>query len=142
LRKTTSLVHFLHVIQLLERIKPHNIDSEFLFPSKMKRGQPRNTQTANMALKRMGYEGRLVAHGLHALASTALNEHEFNPNVIEAALAHTDKNEIRATYNRAQYLKKRRVMMCWWPVEIEEVTQSRREASSKVSNIKGNQHGL
>ncbi|CCK75266.1 Site-specific recombinase, phage integrase family protein [Oleispira antarctica RB-8] len=106
-------------LELLEIIRPHSIDSEYLFPSDMKKGQHRNTQTANMALKRMGYGGRLVAHGLRALASTTLNEHEFNPDVIEAALAHTDKNEIRAAYNRAQYLEKRRVMMCWWSDEIE-----------------------
>jgi integrase len=85
----------------------------------MKRNQHRNTQTANMALKRMGFGGRLVAHGLRALASTTLNEQNFNPDVIEAALAHTDKNEIRAAYNRAQYLEKRKVMMCWWSDEIE-----------------------
>lgn len=106
-------------LELLEIIRPHSGESEFLFPSDMKKGQHRNTQTANMALKRMGYGGRLVAHGLRALASTTLNEHEFNPDVIEAALAHTDKNEIRAAYNRAQYLEKRRVMMCWWSDEVE-----------------------
>jgi integrase len=106
-------------LELLEIIRPHSGESEFLFPSDMKKGQHRNTQTANMALKRMGYGGRLVAHGLRALASTTLNEHEFNPDVIEAALAHTDKNEIRAAYNRAQYLEKRKVMMCWWSNEIE-----------------------
>lgn len=106
-------------LELLEIIRPHSGESEYLFPSDMKKGQHRNTQTANMALKRMGYGGRLVAHGLRALASTTLNEHEFNPDVIEAALAHTDKNEIRAAYNRAQYLEKRRVMMCWWSDEIE-----------------------
>jgi integrase len=106
------------ILELLEIIRPHSGESEFLFPSDMKKGQHRNTQTANMALKRMGYGGRLVAHGLRALASTTLNEHEFNPDVIEAALAHTDKNEIRAAYNRAQYLEKRRVMMCWWSDEI------------------------
>lgn len=105
-------------IELLEIIKPHSGESEYLFPSEMKRGQPRNTQTANMALKRMGFGGRLVAHGLRALASTTLNEQGFNPDVIEAALAHTDKNEVRAAYNRAQYLEKRKVMMCWWSDEI------------------------
>jgi integrase len=50
-------------IDLLERIKPFCGDSEFLFPSERKKGQHRNTQTANMALKRMGFGGRLVAHG-------------------------------------------------------------------------------
>jgi len=45
-----------------------------------------------MALKRMGFAGELVSHGLRALASTTLNEQGFDPDVIEAALAHIDKN--------------------------------------------------
>jgi integrase len=46
----------------------------------------------------------LVSHGLRALASTTLNEQGFDPDVIEAALAHVDQNAIRAAYNRAEYL--------------------------------------
>ena len=72
-----------------------------------------------MALKRMGYKGQLVAHGLRSLASTVLNEHEFSHDVIEAALAHVDKNSIRAIYNRAEYLEQRRAMMQWWNNYIE-----------------------
>ena len=47
-----------------------------------------------MALKRMGFEGELVAHGLCSIASTTLNP----------ALAHVDKNKVRRAYNRADYL--------------------------------------
>lgn len=46
-----------------------------------------NSQTANAALKRMGYGGKLVAHGLRSIASTAMNEAGLNSDVIEAALA-------------------------------------------------------
>ena len=66
-----------------------------------------------MALKRMGYGGVLVAHGLRALASTTLNEQGFDPDVIKAALAHVDKNDVRRAYNRAEYLERRRAMMDW-----------------------------
>jgi integrase len=107
------------VLLLLERIRPHSEGSDYLFPSSRKRGQHRNVQTANMALKRMGFGGRLVAHGLRALASTTLNEHGFDADVIEAALAHVDRNEVRAAYNRAQYLERRKVMMGWWSDRIE-----------------------
>jgi len=75
-----------------------------------------------MALKRAGFKGRLVAHGLRALASTTLNEQGFDADVIEAALAHTDKNSIRAAYNRADYLKRRRTMMQWWSDHIEQAS--------------------
>jgi len=60
----------------------------------------------------------MVAHGMRALASTTLNEAGFDPDVIESALAHADKNEVRAAYNRAEYLEKRRVMMTWWSKQI------------------------
>jgi integrase len=73
-----------------------------------------------MALKRMGFAGRLVAHGLRALASTTLNEQGFDRDVIEAALAHGDKDQVRAAYNRATYLEQRKVMMQWWSNHIEQ----------------------
>jgi len=76
-----------------------------------------------MALKRMGFEGRLVAHGLRALASTTLNEQGFDKDVIEVALAHKDKDKIRAAYNRATYMKQRREMMEWWSEHIEEASR-------------------
>lgn len=72
-----------------------------------------NSQTANAALKCIGYGGRLVAHGLRSIASTAMNEVGFNADVIEAALAHSDKNEVRKAYNRSTYLEKRISLMCW-----------------------------
>jgi integrase len=50
-----------------------------------------NSQTVNAALKRAGLGGVLVSHGLRSIASTALNEQGFPPDVIEAALAHVDK---------------------------------------------------
>ncbi len=73
-----------------------------------------NSQSANMAIKRMGYEGKLVAHGMRSLASTALNEQGFDPQIIEKALAHEDRNSVRAAYNRAEYTEERRTMMNWW----------------------------
>lgn len=77
-----------------------------------------NSQTANAALKRIGYGGKLVAHGLRSIASTTLNEAGFNSDVIEAALAHTDKNEVRRAYNRSIYLKQRIGMMEWWGEKV------------------------
>lgn len=73
-----------------------------------------NSQTANAALKRIGYGGKLVAHGLRSIASTAMNEHGWNADIIESALAHIDKNEVRRAYNRSTYLNQRRELMSWW----------------------------
>ncbi|ASV18946.1 hypothetical protein B8P98_06410 [Klebsiella quasivariicola] len=88
--------------------------SRFIFPSRIKPTQPMNSQTVNASLKRAGFGGVLVSHGLRSIASTALNEQGFPPDVIEAVLAHVDKNEVRRAYNRSDYLEQRRPMMQWW----------------------------
>ncbi|HCD0684225.1 TPA: tyrosine-type recombinase/integrase [Salmonella enterica subsp. enterica serovar Infantis] len=101
-------------LDILEVMKPISAHREHIFPSRNDPKQPMNSQTANAALKRIGYGGKLVAHGLRSIASTALNEAGFNPDVIEAALAHSDKNEVRRAYNRSTYLLKRIELMNWW----------------------------
>ena len=106
-------------LRLLDVLKPFSGHREYVFPSDHDPRRSANSQSANRALARMGFHGRLVSHGLRALASTTLNEQGFDPDVIEAALAHVDKNSIRAAYNRAQYLERRREMMGWWSKHIE-----------------------
>lgn len=101
-------------LEILEVMKPISAHREHVFPSRNDPKQPMNSQTANAALKRIGYGGKLVAHGLRSIASTALNEAGFNPDVIEAALAHSDKNEVRRAYNRSTYLEQRIDLMNWW----------------------------
>lgn len=106
-------------LAILELMKPLSGNREFIFPSRIKPTQPMNSQTVNAALKRAGFGGVLVSHGLRSIASTALNEQGFPPDVIEAALAHVDKNEVRRAYNRSDYLEQRRPMMQWWADFIE-----------------------
>lgn len=101
-------------LEILEVMKPISAHREFVFPSRNAPKQPMNSQTANAALKRIGYGGKLVAHGLRSIASTAMNESGLNPDVIEAALAHSDKNEVRRAYNRTTYLEQRKELMNWW----------------------------
>ncbi|TLU67700.1 DUF4102 domain-containing protein [Thalassotalea litorea] len=103
---------------LLERLKPISGHREHIFPSHGNPRKPTNSETANMALKRMGFKGRLVSHGLRSLASTTLNEQGFDSDLIESALAHQDKNQVRKAYNRADYIERRRVMMEWWSSQI------------------------
>lgn len=101
-------------LEILEIMHPISGGREHVFPSRNDPRKPMNSQTANAALKRIGYGGKLVAHGLRSIASTAMNEAGFNSDVIEAALAHSDKNEVRRAYNRSIYLQKRIELMSWW----------------------------
>ncbi len=101
-------------IDILKKMQSISRNSPYIFPSDRDRTTHTNTQTANAALKRMGFKGRLVSHGFRAIGSTYLNEQGFPPDVIEAALAHTDKNEVRRAYNRSTYIEQRRQMMNAW----------------------------
>lgn len=110
----------LSILEIMEPISKHRA---YVFPSERNPRTHTHSQTANMALKRMGFGGQLVAHGLRAIASTTLNEQGFDPDVIEAALAHSDKNEVRGAYNRAQYLERRKKLMEWWSEHIESASE-------------------
>jgi integrase len=76
------------------------------------------------ALGRMGYAGRMTGHGFRSLASTILNEQrKYHPDIIERQLAHTDRNEVRAVYNRADYLLERKKMMQEWSDFVDSVAK-------------------
>ncbi|PIF20956.1 integrase domain-containing protein [Candidatus Pantoea floridensis] len=114
-------------LSILELMIPISSHREYVFPSRNDPKQAMNSQTANAALKRMGYGGKLVAHGLRSIASTAMNEMGFNSDVIEAALAHSDKNEVRKAYNRTTYLMQRTELMSWWGDAIYSIDFFKRE---------------
>lgn len=106
-------------LAVLDSMKPISAHREHVFPGFKDPKQPMCSQTANVALKRMGFKGVLVSHGLRAIFSTAANEEGFEPDVIEAALAHVDTNSVRRAYNRSQYLEKRVALMGWWGSVVE-----------------------
>lgn len=105
-------------LAILTALKLISGNREYLFPADRDPKTHCNVQTANAALKRMGLQDRTTAHGLRSLASTTLNEQGFDWDVVEAALAHTDRNQVRSAYNRAKYLERRKEMMDWWSKHI------------------------
>lgn len=123
-----------HTLALLEVMQPISGHREHIFPGDRKPTAPTNSQTANAALKRMGYAGQLVAHGLRSLGSTTLNAQGFDGDVIEAALAHADKDEVRRAYNRTDYLERRKPLMRWWSNHIEQAASG---SLSLAASLKG-----
>ena len=121
-------------LALLEAIKPYSGHREYVFPADRDPRTHCNSQTANMALKRMGFEGRLVSHGMRSMASTILNEHGWDPELIEVALAHVDKDEVRSAYNRAEYIERRRPMMAWWSEHIQKAATGNLSVSAMTEN--------
>ena len=73
-----------------------------------------------VALRSMGYSNDdIVPHGFRSMASTLLNEQGWPPDVIERQLAHVERNQVRAAYNRAEYLEERKKMMQEWADWLE-----------------------
>jgi hypothetical protein len=86
------------------------------------------------ALYRMGYHSKATVHGFRAVFSTMANEKGFDGDVIEKALAHEQRNKVRAAYHRSEYLEQRRELMQWWGNLLQEMeyAQSSTEQMSKA----------
>ena len=94
--------------------------STLLFPSLTNSKRPISDMTLAKALRTIWPNYRIVPHGFRHFFSTMANEHgQFRHDVIEAALAHKDGNAIRATYNRATYIKERQELAQWWADELD-----------------------
>jgi integrase len=104
--------------QALEIVKRNwiSIDGvELIFPSLNSNRKWLSENAFNSAIRRMGYtKDEVTAHGFRSTASTILNTRGHESDVIEAALAHQDKNVIRRTYNRATYWDQRVILMQNW----------------------------
>jgi len=132
--KTEHLVPLsTQAIAILEELKQIGGGSRFVFPGR-NRDKPISNNTLLFALYRLGYKGRMTGHGFRAVASTILNEMgSFRPDVIERQLAHSERNEVRGAYNRAEYLPERKKMMQTWAKHVEALRQG-----AKIIPLHGN----
>ena len=108
-------------IEQLRQLREWSGNREYLFPNHRNPKNHMGSTTINRALNVMGYGGKLSAHGFRSTASTILNEMGYRPDLIEKQLAHTDSNQVRASYNQAQYLEERRKMMQDWADLIDQL---------------------
>jgi len=107
-------------IALLDELKTMNNKSEYLFPSLRAWTRPMSENTLNAALRRLGYSGEeMTAHGFRASFSTLANESGlWNPDAIERALAHVEKNEVRRAYARGEHWEERIKLADWWADQL------------------------
>ena len=111
-------------LRTLKQLQIITGQGKYLFPCLRSRQRCMSENTINAALRRMGYlKTEMTGHGFRAMASTLLNEQGINPDWIEIQLAHTEKNKIRAAYNRARYLPQRKIMMQQWADYLDALRQ-------------------
>lgn len=123
-------------VELLRELHTLTGGQRFLFPNYRRPKTCMTATTLNRALERMGFNGKdsfgFSAHGFRATASTMLNEMGYRYDVIERQLAHKERNAVRASYNRAEYLPERQTMMQQWADLIDEMAKGK----NKVAPIK------
>ena len=102
-------------VEILYKIQPITGKGRYVFPSIRTYSRPMSDNTVLSALRRMGYtKEEMSGHGFRAMASTVLHEQGWPSDIIERQLAHAERNSIKAAYNHAQHLPKRRKMMQAW----------------------------
>ena len=102
-------------VAILRNLHPLTGKRRFVFPCIRSADRPMSENTINAALRRLGYtKMEMTGHGFRSMASTLLNEQGWHHDAIEQQLAHSERDEVRAAYNRAEHLPERRKMMQAW----------------------------
>ncbi|WP_295002297.1 integrase arm-type DNA-binding domain-containing protein [uncultured Dechloromonas sp.] len=129
-----------HIVPLSKQVIEHLKElhcltgtGRLLFPSMANRDRPISENTVTYALARMGFKGQMTGHGFRSVASTILNEQGYRHDVIERQLAHSEQNQVRAAYNRAEYLPERKKMMKEWADYLDKL-----KAGAQIVKFAGN----
>jgi integrase len=104
-------------LSVLKDLKPLTGHGRYVFPSLLGQGKCMSENTVRVALRRMGYNNdEMTAHGFRAMARTLMVEQlpDVSADVIEAQLAHGKSGPLGAAYDRAQFMRQRRVLMNRW----------------------------
>ena len=91
----------------------------YVFSSTLSPHQMLNQMTLNRMLQHINL-AHISAHDFRATASTLLYEAGYDEKWIEMQLAHADLNKTRSSYNHAQYLKQRHLMMQDWANIVDQ----------------------
>lgn len=103
-------------LQLLRAQRTQSTGGGLVFPSPMDADRPLSNMAMLEVLSRMGMRGKTTVHGLcRSTFSTWANETgAARPDVVEACLAHSEQDRVRASYNRATFDAERRALLADW----------------------------
>ena len=120
-------------IAVLEKLRMYSGKGQYVFPSYRSETVPFGKTALQRAVKIMGFErDEMCPHGFRSMASTLLNEQGYNADWIERQLAHVSNNQVRAAYNRAEYLPERRKMLQEWADYLDKLRKKARKAQEDL----------
>jgi integrase len=117
------------VIKLIKEIEPYSRNrSRFVFPSPYKKDRGVSGATLSNTLNKLGYQDKHTFHGFRSMFSTIAHElykeHGFHSDIIEACLAHKEKNKIKAAYNREskfKYFEEKKELIQWYADWVDKL---------------------
>ncbi|MGR5302223.1 tyrosine-type recombinase/integrase [Vibrio alfacsensis] len=115
-----------HAIRVLILAKALAGDSEYIFPSpQVTKNQPIHKHCLGTLFRKIGLQGQMTGHGIRAMFSTEMHEELDTADsiIIEMILSHTDKDQIRAAYNRRLFIERRRGVLNHWGQIFEKMTR-------------------
>jgi integrase len=135
-RKPLQVPLATQAMKILNELKPLTGHFEYVFVTTRGGNTPMSESTTTRAIQRLinpvtnkPYgSGYMTSHGFRHTASTFLNELGFDPDVIELQLAHINKDRVRAIYNKAQLMEKRKEMMQAWADYLDALLENRTNA--------------
>lgn len=115
-------------LAILDELHKINGESKFVFPNSRAPSKCMSEGTMGAALASIGYgPSEHTPHGWRSVFSTlANNARKFEPDVIEAQLAHVKGDKVSAAYNRNDYPEERIALMAWWADELDRMRKSAR----------------
>jgi integrase len=111
-------------LAIIESMRQYSSHGLYVFPGGRTHERPMSENAINAALRSMGYDTQteITGHGFRAIAQTlGMQELELDAKHIERQLAHAVANPLGTAYERAQFLKARKVMMQKWADYLDEL---------------------
>lgn len=109
-------------LEILKELKTISGEYPLVFPGRNDHSIPISNAAFNMALRRLGYQGKQTGHGFRHIASTVLREQGFAREHVETQLAHAEGG-VSGIYNKAIYLEQRKEMLQWYADHTDKLAK-------------------
>lgn len=110
-------------VELLNEVKKISGHGKYIFPS-VRGDRPMSENAMLTYIRNLGYtKEQFTPHGFRSMFATIANDKsEFNRDIIDAQLAHKVGSSVSQSYNRTDYLEKRRELVQWWADWLKSIS--------------------
>lgn len=128
-------------VKLMQTLREHSGDGEFIFPHYYKPHTPMHHTTLGLLMRKVRSEADTV-HGFRSMFSTYMNSKKEDGDVIELCLAHAPKDVVRAIYNRHQYQDERRALLRRWADDLDALLAKSISQTKMLDVVKKQPHRI